>query len=546
VSKRLGAIETVAYALDRASGVDRPGHVIVKSLRRLDVDLARLEDTFGRLIKNAAIVASHADLQDLDFASSGHTGFASSAQLTAHTGASNHPYTDSAKTWSAEQTFNAGIDLGTSGRIDSNVADAASAISYLIKPTVALTSGTDRHIIQIQDGAGNTLFHIQADGGVGIGTATVSSGTMVNIGGTSADFSRGVNFSPAMTGAGISLYGTTYLGAAYFSVRRTNASTARALVGGTFDTQYNNPGAVTETDNWGGWFRAFAAASSANSSYVCTAAGGWKVFGISQLKNFGTITNWYGGYVSNSCSAALAAGQAITTAIGLYFEEQTRGGTNHEAFFVGAGEIAFRDAALLIRSDADGHLDLHADTSVDINGDLEMAAGKYIRLDSDGASYGGSNPSAGFGHIFSQDGGAGRAELAWRDSNGGTVQITNNSALNVDTSVDYTWSGTHTFGSVKTDTFGDNTAGFVTITDSLTLNDAKNIAVSTTTGTKIGTATTQKLGFWNAAPIVQPATGGAASTFVANTSGIADDTATWDGYTIGNVVKALRNMGLLA
>ena len=37
-----------------------------------------------------------------------------------------------------------------------------------------------------------------------------------------------------------------------------------------------------------------------------------------------------------------------------------------------------------------------------------------------------------------------------------------------------------------------------------------------------------------------------ASTFVTNTSGILNDTATFDGYTIGQVVKALRNLGILA
>lgn len=73
-----------------------------------------------------------------------------------------------------------------------------------------------------------------------------------------------------------------------------------------------------------------------------------------------------------------------------------------------------------------------------------------------------------------------------------------------------------------------------------------NIITDTTTGTKIGTATSQKLSFWNAAPIVQPTTAIAAATFIANTSGIANDTATFDGYTIGQVVKALRNAGLLA
>jgi hypothetical protein len=37
----------------------------------------------------------------------------------------------------------------------------------------------------------------------------------------------------------------------------------------------------------------------------------------------------------------------------------------------------------------------------------------------------------------------------------------------------------------------------------LTFGEAINLAVGTTTGTKIGTATTQKLGFWNATPVVQ-------------------------------------------
>lgn len=54
------------------------------------------------------------------------------------------------------------------------------------------------------------------------------------------------------------------------------------------------------------------------------------------------------------------------------------------------------------------------------------------------------------------------------------------------------------------------------------------------------------LGFFAVTPIAQPTTAGAAAAFTANTSGIADDTATFDGYTIGKVVKALRNLGILA
>ena len=53
------------------------------------------------------------------------------------------------------------------------------------------------------------------------------------------------------------------------------------------------------------------------------------------------------------------------------------------------------------------------------------------------------------------------------------------------------------------------------------------------------------VGFYGTTPTAQATTGGASATFTANTSGIADDTATFDGYTIGQVVKALRNLGLL-
>ncbi len=61
----------------------------------------------------------------------------------------------------------------------------------------------------------------------------------------------------------------------------------------------------------------------------------------------------------------------------------------------------------------------------------------------------------------------------------------------------------------------------------------------------IQTRTTGKLGFFNVTGVTKITTGVAASTFTANTSGIVDDTATWDGYTMGQIVKALRNYGLL-
>jgi hypothetical protein len=53
----------------------------------------------------------------------------------------------------------------------------------------------------------------------------------------------------------------------------------------------------------------------------------------------------------------------------------------------------------------------------------------------------------------------------------------------------------------------------------LTIADNTNIVLNTTTGTKIGTSTSQKLGFFNATPVVQQT---------------------------GNVLTALQNLGLVA
>jgi hypothetical protein len=79
-----------------------------------------------------------------------------------------------------------------------------------------------------------------------------------------------------------------------------------------------------------------------------------------------------------------------------------------------------------------------------------------------------------------------------------------------------------------------------------TFADGMKWICGSTVGNMFGSTNTEKIGFWGSTPIVKPTTSVTASTFVSNTSAILNDTATFDGYTIGQVVKALRNMGLLA
>jgi len=75
---------------------------------------------------------------------------------------------------------------------------------------------------------------------------------------------------------------------------------------------------------------------------------------------------------------------------------------------------------------------------------------------------------------------------------------------------------------------------------------ANNIITDTTTGTKIGTAAGQKIGLWNATPDVQPTTGITGATRVGGGGTTLTDSDTFDGYTVAQVVAALKRLGVLA
>jgi hypothetical protein len=76
----------------------------------------------------------------------------------------------------------------------------------------------------------------------------------------------------------------------------------------------------------------------------------------------------------------------------------------------------------------------------------------------------------------------------------------------------------------NTTTTGTKIASFVP--GGITLSDGMNIVINATTGTKIGTGTTQKLGFWNATPVAQQVL------------------ATGAGRTVDEVITFLQTIGL--
>jgi hypothetical protein len=117
-----------------------------------------------------------------------------------------------------------------------------------------------------------------------------------------------------------------------------------------------------------------------------------------------------------------------------------------------------------------------------------------------------------------------------RSSSGNVIQLGDINAKNVDLSL-------LTNGATRI---------MISASGSVNFSDSVNMAFNTTNGTKIGTGTGQKLAFWNATPIVQPTTAVTAATLTSNLGTILTDTDTFDGYTLKQVVKALRNMGILA
>lgn len=85
-----------------------------------------------------------------------------------------------------------------------------------------------------------------------------------------------------------------------------------------------------------------------------------------------------------------------------------------------------------------------------------------------------------------------------------------------------------------------------TMVQGITLSDAKNIIFNTTTGSKIGGATTQKFAFWNKTPIVQPTTSITGATLVGGGGTTITATDTFGGYTLQQLAAIIINTGLAA
>lgn len=86
---------------------------------------------------------------------------------------------------------------------------------------------------------------------------------------------------------------------------------------------------------------------------------------------------------------------------------------------------------------------------------------------------------------------------------------------------------------------GNNNGGSVSVTGGAATGTGTRGAVN------IASNSSDRLGFYGVTAVARATTSGSAAAFTANTSLIANDTATFGGYTIGQIVQALQNVGIL-
>lgn len=165
-----------------------------------------------------------------------------------------------------------------------------------------------------------------------------------------------------------------------------------------------------------------------------------------------------------------------------------------------------------------------------------------------------SNSGSGFiGHQFVFEGGWGSIQRAVGTPTGNGNRISNTYGLYVTCGAGHGFSvaaGTNPTFIEVFNTF-TSTTSFEKVSLSwasniATLETSKGSAGGTLRGLRIGGSSSALFGLWGATPIVQPTTAVAAATRVGGGGTALTDTDTFDGYTLSQIVKALRNIGALA
>lgn len=198
-------------------------------------------------------------------------------------------------------------------------------------------------------------------------------------------------------------------------------------------------------------------------------------------------------------------------------------------------EVQVKTGANLALGDA---VAAEADGSVDAAGAGESVCGHVV--DYDPASGGIAHIKASFGGLRAALGGEEILAILAAENDGtagadkiGATPITGVGTANTDT-VQEILEALKGLDDLKLPLAGGTLSGDVTMTD------GEHVILGTTTGSKIGTAVAQKLGFWNAAPVVQPAGAAQAEVTAASTNGTIAG-LTFSAQATQAECEALRN-----
>lgn len=421
----------------------------------------------------------------------------------------------------------------------------SASITYDL-PTTAPTAGQVLQSTAPSAGVA-TLSWATASSGITVGTTTITSGTSgripYNSSGVYQEATKDLYFETASPYAHVfaggrtgTITGIDNTAVGYYAGKVLTSGTDNTLTGyiagqsitsGSYNTNigsYSNWQNSTSNNNTTvGYYAGYWATSSGNTligrsagQSVSTGAENTAV-GYQSLSQQGGVS-----YTTalGSWAGASSRNSSYNIFLGAYADEPNANANINSSIAIGyAAKILSAHQGVLGSNDANGYID-----NWYLNG-ITHTAPYSVTLNACGGS--GTNV-AGASLTFS--GGKATGSAA-----GGALVFKTSTTLGSGTTLQSLVSRlTISGGAVTTDA------------STATWADALDFVFGTTTGTKFGTATTQKLAFWNATPIVQPTTAVGSATLTSPGGGTqikTDDT--FDGYTLQQVVKALRNLGLL-
>ena len=426
------------------------------------------------------------------------------------------------------------LDLGTASTVDGTLVLYNSANAFTTTLKTGVTGASYTLTLPTSDGASGEFLQTNgsgvltwaaAGGGITVGTTTITGGTTRNIpynlAGVYQEASKDLYYQLATP------YSHVFAAGRSGTITGVNASVfgynaAYSLTSGTNNTAvgFNALYAVTTTN----YSTAIGASALENSTGASNTAVGYYSQGVASAagtENTSIGSQSLRGRTSGIRNVALGAEAQYTLTTGSY-----NVAIGFEACYTGnlSGTIGI------------GYFANPTTSNTGVIGSNQSES----RLD---AIYFNSPTSSGgsiYDIILSASGGSGsNAASANMSLQGGapTGTSTTGGALNLR---GYTALGSGSTAQTAT------TVLQITNATTVTVSNAVNFVFNATTGTKLGTATSQKIAFWNKTPIVQPTTAIAGAT-VSHVGGAAiSDNDTIGGYTLAQIVQALQDVGILA